>query len=143
MNVADFTLDSAVVEAALAHLAEGAVEKIAGQLFREAEAIMAAADPLIPVAPDGGTLKASGHVQLPVVDGNEVSVTMGFGGAASAYAEAIHEHPSPASPPSWSGKEIHFSVPGTGHKFLERPFLAAVGDEMNARVMAAALGSHA
>lgn len=139
MNVADFTLDSAVVEAALAHLAEGAVEKIAGQLFREAETIMAAADPLIPVAPDGGTLKASGYVELPVIEGNEVSVTMGFGGAASAYALALHEHPSDASPPSWKGKELHFSVEGTGTKYLERPFLAAVGDEMNARVLAAAL----
>lgn len=138
-EIASFTLDSAAVEQALATMASGAVEKIAGQMFREAEAIMAAADPLIPVAPDGGTLKASGHVQLPVIDGNEVSVTMGFGGAASAYALAIHEHPSAASPPSWSGKELHFSVPGTGSKFLERPFLAAVGDEMNARVLAAAL----
>lgn len=36
-------------------------------------------------------LRASGHVQPPVVSGTRSSVTLGFGGAASAYALVQHE----------------------------------------------------
>lgn len=38
-----------------------------------------------------GALRGSGHVDLPVVSGNEVSVLLGFGGVAADYALNVHE----------------------------------------------------
>ena len=47
---------------------------------------------------------------------------MTFGGAAAAYAQAVHEHPSSSSPPSWKGKIIKFrGGRQRGVKYLERP----------------------
>ncbi len=63
-------------------------------LYREAERIMAdSKQHHVPV--DLGTLKGSGHVQLPVVSGTRVVVTMGYGGAASGYAVYLHEGTGP------------------------------------------------
>ena len=59
-----------------------------------------------------GTLRASGFVQEPVVFNKTVTVTLGFGGAASAYAAAVHEAPN-----NWGqGK----------NKYLSKPMNAAV-----------------
>jgi hypothetical protein len=67
---------------------------------------------------DTGALRASGHTQLPVIDGSTVTVTMGFGGPAVDYAIYVHEN-----------LEAHHPV---GHaKFMERVLLnerAAVPD---------------
>lgn len=85
------------------------------------------------------TLKNSARVAGPFIDGQgrdalgrftlssgggvgsiEVSIT--FGGAASDYARALHEHPSSSSPPSWKGKTIKFQGGRQrGVKYLERP----------------------
>lgn len=71
---------------------------LAGALYEEAEELMTAAKLLTPV--DTGALRASGHVQLPVREGSEVSVTLGFGGPAGSgqgqaknvgYAVHVHE----------------------------------------------------
>lgn len=40
---------------------------------------------------DGGTLRASGTVEPPVYSGDVVTQSLGFGGAASAYALEQHE----------------------------------------------------
>jgi hypothetical protein len=40
---------------------------------------------------DTGTLKDSGFVEKPVRDGMNVRLTLGFGGAAEAYAIYVHE----------------------------------------------------
>lgn len=81
----------------------------------EAEKIMTKAKRNTPV--DTGTLRASGHVRSPVLGRRSVTIELGFGGAASAYALAVHEHPSEHSPPSWSGG-VSFGVGGP--KYLER-----------------------
>ena len=80
-----------------------ATRSMAQALFKEAELIMTEAKDNTPVAPDGGTLRSSGHVQIPKFSGTTLEIVLGFGGAASAYALAVHEHPSQHSPPSWSG----------------------------------------
>lgn len=86
----------------------------------EAELIMTRSKKeFVPV--DLGTLRASGMVGNPVEVGDNLTVTLSYGGAAAAYATAIHEHPSSATPPSWEGKELTFTKPNTGHKYLERP----------------------
>ena len=70
-----------------------------------------------------GALKASGQVHPAESKGNTVSVELSYGGDASAYALAVHEHPSVHSPRSWKAKGhgIQWSIPGRGPKFLEIP----------------------
>lgn len=101
----------------------------------------------------GGTLKNSGMVEPPVYSGGTPaprvfvagssgpaqihqsagkgwSVRLSFGGGASAYALAVHEHLSEHSPYSWrkaeaDGRGINWRLPGTGPKYLEKPLEAA------------------
>ena len=97
--------------------------------YQEAERIMTdSKEHYVPV--HDAILKGSGHVQPPQVTGGHLSVTLGYGGAASAYALAVHEHLSQHSPPSWkaaeaAGRPVTFHPPGRGPKFLELPLLAA------------------
>lgn len=58
-------------------------------LSRRTEAIMTVAKRLCPV--DKGTLRASGRVESPRVEGASVIFRLSFGGAASAYALRVHE----------------------------------------------------
>ena len=82
-------------------------------LVIEANEMMADAKEQTPV--DTGTLRASGTVGTPDRSGSGVSVDLGFGGAASAYAVVQHEG-------------VHLrQVVGTS-KFLERPVLARAGE---------------
>lgn len=114
-------------------------------LYRLANLIITKAkQSYVPVAPDGGTLRASGMVGEVRQEGNAVSVTMGFGdGPSAAYALAVHEHLSEHSPESWRkhGQDIRWNVQGTGPKYLEKPFLemttggkleGAIADDLSA-----------
>ena len=101
------------LRAVLAQLGEQATEKLGGALFRQANFIMTESQDLCPV--DIGTLRASGHVELPEMNGTSVSVQLGYGGAAEDYAVIVHEDLNPKT----------FSVAGTGPKYLERPMLEA------------------
>jgi hypothetical protein len=117
------------LKAALANLGEKAKPQVAAALYQEAEEIMRVAkERYVPV--DHGVLRNSGFVQQPTIDGDDISVTLGFGGVAKAYAIAIHEHPSGSSPRSWriaeaAGRPVNFSPSGAGPKYLERPLLEA------------------
>jgi len=73
----------------LAELVRNVPEQVASALHAEAEIEMTEAKERTPV--EFGVLKASGHVQDPVVDSDGVSVTLAFGGAASEYAIYVHE----------------------------------------------------
>lgn len=87
--------------------------------YETAEEIITEAKKLTPVLE--GVLKSSGHVQLPVISGNQVEVSMGFGGPAGAgnqgetnrkevgYAVVVHEN-----------LEAHHKVGQA--KYLEMPF---------------------
>jgi len=98
---------------------------VAGALYRRAQRIMAdSKENYVPV--DLSTLKNSGQVSPPYYLGRQVTVELSYGGAAAAYALAVHEHPSKYSPPSWQGVQVTFSPSGTGPKYLERPLMAAV-----------------
>lgn len=70
---------------------------------------------------DMGTLHDSGTVGKVIKVAKIFSVSMSYGGAARAYALAIHEHLSQHSPPSWRGVKVKFSPQGRGPKYLERP----------------------
>lgn len=91
--------------------ARGAPKALARALFAEAEQIMGKSKRIVPV--DKGSLRASGHVQLPQVSGTKVTVTLGYGGAAAPYAVFVHEKPARHDPP-------------TQWKFLERPMNEAI-----------------
>ena len=71
-----------------------AVPAMGAGLLEEAEVIMTEAKVLVPV--DQGELRASGHVQGPEISGPNVSVAVGFGGAAAPYAVWVHEGIGPA-----------------------------------------------
>ncbi len=83
---------------------------LAGPLRLEAELIMTEAKQLAPV--DLGTLRASGVVQSPDVGPKRVTVELGFGGAAAAYALIQHER-------------TDFTHTVGQAKFLEQPMKAA------------------
>jgi hypothetical protein len=100
--------------ATLQALGPKAQQASASALLQEAEAIMAdSKEHYVPV--DTGTLKNSGHVAMPEIDGAQVSVTMGYGGAAEDYAIVQHER-------------LEFRHPVGGPKYLERPLLAAAAN---------------
>ena len=110
----------------LEKLGETAPQAMGKYLYQEAEKIMTASKQVCPVGlpPEDktpGTLRSSGHVQLPVVSGTTVSVTLGYGGEAQAYALAQHE------------RLDYRHRPGQTAKYLERPALEAVAG-MEARI---------
>ena len=106
-------------------------DKVLAALYHEGQVVMTDAKRRTPVAKDGGTLRASGRVHPPERHGRRLSVLMSFGGAADAYAIAVHETPSEHDPPSWvamyeQGGTIDWTSTGTGPKFLE----GAINDAM-------------
>lgn len=112
------------MRAAIDHLETIFGEAIRSSLRIEAEMVMTdSKENYVPV--DLGTLRSSGFVEPVEYDGGKFSVKLVYGGAAAPYALAVHEHPSEHSPPSWSGN-VHFSPPGRGPKYLERPMLVAI-----------------
>ncbi len=79
-------------------------------IYEEGNAIMAVSRHLVPV--ETGTLRASGFVDMPHVEGMTVSVELGYGGAASAYAMIQHER-------------MDYRHRVGQAKYLEQPFLEA------------------
>lgn len=110
-------------------------DRIVRAVYRRAEAIMTRSkQEFVPV--DKGILRNSGHVNTVQRQGRIVSVTMAYGGAAKAYAIAVHEHLSQHSPRSWrAARAVVFSPAGRGPKYLERPLFEAL------RTMAADLAA--
>ena len=129
-------------------LAKNSPRAVASALRTEAELTMSEAKKLTPVVT--GTLRSSGIVRKPEITGREISVTMGFGGAASKYALSVHENPraghtygfSPSGQAygriAYKGKKrIGYSRVGQW-KYLEQPFLGRVAgliDRLYERIM--------
>lgn len=109
----------------LKRIADKTPDRMKAALRIEAELIMAKSkQEHVPV--DLGTLRSSGFVNDAERKGKTVSVTMGYGGAASSYALSVHEAPSKHDPPSWKGKDVQFSPEGRGAKYLETPLYEAL-----------------
>lgn len=104
------------LDVALAKLSKfkGRIEQIAkSELFKEGEGVMAMSkEAFVPV--DQGPLRASGQVDPPVVSGNSVTVTLGYGNSAVDYATIVHE-------------DLNAFHPGGGQaKYLEEPLKMAI-----------------
>jgi hypothetical protein len=115
---------------------EGAIaelkQALASGLYSEAELVMTDAKAnYVPVGqpPEDatpGTLRNSGFVNEPEWQGNEVTVTLGFGGAAEEYALRQHE-------------ELSYKHTVGQAKYLERPMLNAatgIDDRLAAKIQA-------
>jgi len=108
------------VEAACKRIADNASQALAGALFQEMEAIITDSKTIEPRVPVGsppedkhpGTLRDSGHAQMPKIHGSVVTVEGGYGGPAIPYALAQHERLDYRHP--------HM---GEGAKYLETHFL--------------------
>jgi hypothetical protein len=107
-------------------------EQISTALEEEAEVIAKRSrEEFVPV--DSGKLRDSIRVVSGVEQGRsnkgqftesaDISVTITAGGPDVPHAVAVHETPSGFDPPTWEGKEIHFTTGGP--KYLELPLLEA------------------
>jgi hypothetical protein len=116
---------SAELQRKLRALGTSALKVAAGSLYRSAEAIMTLSkDKYVPV--DTGNLKASGHVELPQIEGSQITVVLGYGGPAGARPTQSHS------------KDVGYAVhvhenPNARHtvgqwKYLETPLKAGVPD---------------
>jgi len=65
-------------------------DRVGAALYQEAQIEMTEAKRRTPVAT--GALRASGRVAVPVRRGQNISVTLSFGGAAIDYAIYVHEN---------------------------------------------------
>lgn len=94
--------------ALLTRLGEQAPVAVAEGLVAHAETVMTESKTQAPVVT--GTLRASGFVAPAEIAGPEVTVTLGYGGAAAAYALPVHENPR-------AGHTMGFSP--SGHKYRQ------------------------
>lgn len=93
--MATFTLKGArELQRTFAALGADAPRAAGAALYGEGERIMGRSKKLVPV--DMGELRASGHVQLPVITQHGASVRLGYGGAGSEYGIYVHEGTGPA-----------------------------------------------
>ena len=75
---------------AIAKAGDRALEGVKAALYREAERVMAASKQEAPVGVDA-VLRGSGFVEPPRFTEKKLQVRLGYGGAAKAYAAAVHE----------------------------------------------------
>lgn len=117
---------------------ERAIQALAGELYREAEEIMAdSKDNEVPVKT--GALKSTGFVPEPIIAGSQVTQTAGYGGPAAEYALIQHERLDFNH--KFKRHEVEGGRPGKA-KYLSDPF-ARKTDGMVERVgagVARALG---
>ncbi len=115
---------------------------VAAALFDEANELKN--DSLALVPRDTGNLARSAHVEPPKPSGAELEVIVGYGGAAAAYALAVHENPRAGHTGglSPSGRQYQHWASVGEWKYLETPFKARVSgflSRMAARLRASLL----
>lgn len=84
------TVDMDKAMAALKKVGLDAPEITAKAAYMDLEKTMTISKQQVPV--DTGVLRASGTVDKPEVNGEDWSVTLGYGGAAAGYAIYVHEN---------------------------------------------------
>lgn len=95
---------------------EAILKAVSAGLYAAGTKVIAASQEIVPV--EFGTLKRSAVVEHPVIEGDRVSVTIGYGygeesgpdgDTAAQYAVIVHENPEARH------------APPTTFKYLERP----------------------
>jgi hypothetical protein len=119
------------VEAEKARRRIGTLQTVlARELEKLANEIMAESKKLCPV--DTGTLRSSGLVQKPVIEGNMISVTLGYGDASCGYAVYVHENPRAGQTGGVSPSGRKYGAKRWARKgqwkYLETPLVARVND---------------
>lgn len=97
-------MNAAQLAGILARAGAGVTGALGSSLYAEANDMMREAKEQIPF--DTGVAKNSGRVFPPSAIGNSVFVDLGFGGAASAYVEVLHNNDRGAS--FQNGKKDHY-----------------------------------
>ena len=92
-------------------------DAVGKETYQLGEEIMSDAKEVTPM--DTGALVNTGKVDLPVIDGGSVLVTLGFGDESVNYALSVHENLNP---------NVRWKRPGSGPKYLENPFEARKGE---------------
>lgn len=102
-------------------------------LLRGAKWIFDESQELVPV--EDGDLRDSGKIGevRNTVGSNQfqstptITIEYGTTPETAEYAQVVHDHESDISPPSWKGKQIQWTKPGTGPHFLSIPIAKATG----------------
>jgi hypothetical protein len=106
-------------------------------LMMEGEELIAEAKPLTPVL--HGNLRSSGFCQLPVAQGEEVSITAGFGGVAGTGNQVGDTNPEDVGYALYVHENLMAHHPVGQAKFLEQPFderLNGMSDRLAGRIEA-------
>ena len=132
----DFTLRGiANLERRIKEIDRSTRENLSQAALKEAEAIAERSrTEFVPI--DKGDLAAtikviSGQVSQgrndlgQYTEGSAIEVRVIAGDETTPQALAIHEHPSPHSPPSWEGVQVKFNHGGP--KYLELPLNESIG----------------
>lgn len=115
------------IDEVLGKLRTQGLKVMGGALYTEAEDVMTVSkDTWVPV--EFGILKSTGHVELPVLESNVVSVRLAYGGPAAPYAVIQHEdaglhHPGQGRPFYLSGPVLE-ATPTLGQRLARRWGLA-------------------
>lgn len=106
----EFTFEFAAVEKRMEDFASRVPIVASRVLYQFGEEVMAASKEVVPV--DSGTLMSTGYVTPSEQQGDEILVTLGYGGPAAPYAGIVHENLDP---------HVRWTRPGSGPKYLENP----------------------
>lgn len=105
-----FSLNLGNLESKLRSAIPAAREEVKREMYQFASEVMAVSQERVPV--DTGALMSTGRVEVPIDDGTEVVVTLGYGSLSVGYALAVHENMS---------AQVNWQRPGSGPKYLENP----------------------
>lgn len=136
--MADFTLRGVSdLKRNLTDISRSARENLSSAALEEAEVIAERSrNEFVPIASGNlaSTIKvikgglSQGRDEMgQFTAGSAVEVKIIAGDETTPQALAIHEHPSPHSPPSWEGVTVQFNPGGRGPKYLEQPLNEAIG----------------
>jgi hypothetical protein len=115
------------LQGVLNQFGQNASQALGAALYQEAELVMTDSKAnYVPV--DTGMLRSTGHVDPPQMSGNQVSVTLGYGGPSAPYALRQHE-------------DLSYRHTVGQAKYLEEPLLKAangmagrIGDKLRSEL---------
>lgn len=105
----------------LRKLKEGFPSEVEKVLYQEAWRVMGISIKQAPI--DTGRLRASARVDLPVREGNAISIRLSYN---TDYARYVHER-------NVNGMPVNYRAPGTKSMFLIDPIMENI-DEMERRI---------